>query len=67
MVNMNYHPEISATDFNEMRAQYKDYLRSKNFNDEDIEFFLSEFDIARWKEDYEWIYNKMTAIGVKII
>jgi len=61
------HPRICITDFDEMRAHYKDYLRSKNFNDKVINHNLNVFDACRYEEDYEGIYEIMTSIGVELV
>ena len=67
MVKINYNTEIEVTNFEEMRLHYRDYLRSKSYSAPAIEGFLSDFDVARWEEDYEWIYSKMKEIGVILI
>lgn len=64
---IEHHPEISKTNFNEMRAHYKDYLRSKNFNNAAINSALFTFDINLNKQNFETIYNLMTSIGVILI
>lgn len=61
------HPQIAASNLDELRAHYKDYLRSKNLNDKPIQQFLYAFDIARQAENYEWICKKMLSIGVELI
>ena len=67
MLYLNYNARIASTDFDEMRAQYKDYLRSKCYSDRYINNLVSVFDVERWAEHYEWIYNKMNEIGVVIV
>ena len=64
---IEHHPEIAFNDLNDMRCHYKDYLRLKNFETEDINNFLKEFDTARETQNYIWIFRKMKEIGVKII
>ena len=64
---IEHHPEIDSLDFCEMYAAYKDYLRSKNFNDLAIKSELSFFDLWRVKQQYEKIYALMRSIGVRII
>ena len=64
---MNYHPEIYIYDFNGMRAHYKDYLRSKNYDDKYIRHYLNIFDENRYEEDYNWIYELMESIGVILV
>ena len=61
---MDYHPHIAIDDFEEMRDHYKDYLRSKNYSDGAIDYYLTDFDVARAEEDYDWIINRMERIGV---
>lgn len=64
---VEHHPHINVNDFDEMRAHYKDYLRSKNFNDKTINHYLNIFDACRYEEDYEGIYELMTSIGVVLV
>lgn len=61
------HPHINITDFDEMRAHYKDYLRSKNFNNKIINHYLNIFDAIRYDEDYNGIYEIMASIGVILV
>ena len=60
-------PHININDFDEMRAHYKDYLRSKNFDDKWINHNLNSFDACRYEENYEAIYELMTSIGVILV
>ena len=64
---MNLNPQINVNDFDEMRAYYKDYLRSKNFNDKWINHNLNSFDACLYEKDYEAIYELMTSIGVVLV
>lgn len=64
---IDYHPQIEKTNFDEMRAHYRDYLRAKNFSDNFINHYLNIFDAARYDEDYESIYELMNSIGVEIV
>lgn len=63
---VEHHPHICITDFDEMRAHYKDYLRSKNFNNKVIEHYLNVFDACLYEKNYKGIYGLMASIGVKL-
>lgn len=58
---------ISTNNFKEMRAEYKDYLRSKNFNDDSIHYYLNILDTIWLSKNYLKLYQIMKDIGVIII
>lgn len=64
---IEHHPEFVSTDFENMRAHYKDYLRLKNFDTKTINHFIKDFDDAYSSKNYNWIYERMAVIGAKII
>lgn len=64
---INFHPEIKSNDFSQMREHYKDYLRFHNYDDESVNNFLNDFDVALENKDYENIYKWMSGIGVILI
>ena len=67
MIIIEHHPHIHANDFDALRAHYRDYLYSKNFDVQFVHEYLDEFDFARYSEKFDTIYDIVTSIGVILI
>ena len=59
--------KIKSNDFQEMRAEYKEYLRFHNFDTPWIDEYLSAFDKMVENEEQESIAALMTEIGVELV